>query len=385
MIFDFTEEQNLLREAARKAMEKDITPVTSQHDPDQPLPKEVLLSLMKKLIPLGYIGGTLPEKDGGMGLGMLSYGILMEELDRALTLPVGILGAGIAPLFAHEATEDLKRRILPPLLRGEKIACFGATEPNVGSNPAAVETKAVKDGDSYIINGSKMWCSNGHISDVAVILASVDRSLGPRGLAIFVVERDKSPYSSRDIPLLGLNREHVSELIFEDCRVPASNMLVAPGDGLKNTLRLYEVARCALVGMTAVALAKDTINWALKYVQERYQFGKPIGSFQIIQEMLADMATEYDAARFLVYRALYLWDKGAWCVKEFSMGKFYSTEAAERIASKAIAIGGGYGLSKEYPAERFYRDAKSLTIPDGTAQIQRLIIGRELTGLRAFD
>jgi alkylation response protein AidB-like acyl-CoA dehydrogenase len=241
----------------------------------------------------------------------------------------------------------------------------------------------VLDGDDYVINGTKMWISNGTIADYVIVVATTDSSKGRDGICQLLVEKEVSPFESREIKKLGVKAFPTAELVFKDCRVPKGNLLVAPGKGFKATKRDLAFARCN-ASIASVGIAQAALDAAVRYAKGRIQFGKPIGKFQLIQEMLADMAMELDAARFLAYRAFSLLDKGDLPMKEASMAKAYATEAAVRIASKSIQIHGSYGLAEEFPVERYFRDARVYTIPDGTTEIQKLVVGREMLGLSAF-
>jgi alkylation response protein AidB-like acyl-CoA dehydrogenase len=246
-----------------------------------------------------------------------------------------------------------------------------------------LSTSATLDGDHYVLNGTKTWITNGGISDLALVFASTDRSKGARGISCFLVDRSESPFTSRELPKLGCRSCPTSELSFDDCRVPKENLIGTPGSAY--VLALSELAKLRVaVGIGAVGLAQAALDAAIKYAQERKQFGRPIGSFQLVQEMIADMAILTDAARFICYRALYLIGKGQTPFKEASMAKAYSTEMAVEVTSKAIQVHGAYGISEEYPVERYFRDARTLTFPDGATQIQKLVIGRELLGISAF-
>jgi alkylation response protein AidB-like acyl-CoA dehydrogenase len=341
--------------------------------------------LLDKLAPLGYLGATLPEEDGGFGLDYVSWGVLFEELARAFASLAGILiiisGAGI--MFSRLGTPQQKKRFLPPLLKGEEIPCTAITEPNVGSNPAAIETSAILDGDHYVLNGTKIWISNGVISDVAIVVAQTKKGSGASGLCQLIVERKVSPYEASELPLMGVRASCPSELVFEDCRVPKENLLVAPGEGLKRTLQLFEVGR-ATMAIGAVGMAQAAIDASIRYAKERHQFGKPIGSFQLIQEMVVDMIALTESSRLLAFRALFMLDKGVKCDRETSIAKFYATEAAVKVTSMAIQVHGAMGLSEEMPVERFFRDARVWTIPDGATQIQKLVVGRNVLGLNAI-
>jgi acyl-CoA dehydrogenase len=385
MDFDFNDEQRLLKESAREVMEKEIIPIADEYDKGKLLhDRKRLKELLDKLAPLGYLGATIPEEDGGFGLDYVSWGILFEELARAFASLAGILiisGSGI--IFSKLGTPEQKKKFLPSLLTGEKIPCTAITEPNVGSNPAAIETLAVLDGDHYVINGTKTWISNGVISDVAIVVAQTKKGAGASGLCHLIVEREVSPYEARELPLIGVRASCPSELVFEDCRVPKENLLVLPGEGLKRVLQRFELAR-ATMAIGAVGMAQAAIDASVRYAKERHQFGKPIGSFQLIQEMIVDMIAYTESSRLLAFRALSMLDKGVRCDRETSIAKFYATEAAVKVTSMAIQVHGAMGLPEEMPVERFFRDARVWTIPDGATQIQKLVVGRNVLGLNAI-
>jgi len=384
MDFDFTDEQRMLKDSARKLMEREIVPFLAGFPENQPLPLEEIKNLLKKLIPLGYLGSTIPEEWGGAGLDYLTYGLLLEEAEPSI-FGLVMLQAGTARSVYLLGNEDQRRAFIPHLVSGEKVGCSAITEPNVGSDTANIQTRAVLDGDQYILNGTKMWITNGSFADMAFVLAGADPSKGPKGLSRFIVDRDISPYETRPLAIMEDNEQipSVGELIFENCRIPKGNLLGGAGAGLKDTFRGFQAARC-FVALNSVNIAQRAIEAAVRYAKERNQFGRPIGQFQLIQAMIADMTSLTDAGRFLAYRGLAMVDKGVRCAKETSLAKFYATEAAVKVTSMAIQIHGAYGLSREYPVERLFKQARVMTIPDGTTQIQKLIVGREVTGLRAF-
>ncbi len=384
MNFDLSEEQTMLKESAKKLMEREVLPFLASYPQDQPLSLDGIKILLKKLIPLGYLGNIIPVEYGGAGLDFLTYGLMMEEIEPSLFGLVMITG-GTARSVYLLGNESQKRAFIPPLVSGEKVGCSAITEPNVGSNPAAVQTKAVLDGDHYVLNGTKTWITNGAFADMAFVLATTDPALGRKGLCRFIVDKKVSLFKAKAIETLeeSFQIPSVGELSFEDCRVPRENILGTPGEALKATLIGFQAARC-LVAIGSINMARRAIEASVRYAKERVQFGRPIGKFQLIQSMLADMIAETDASRLLTYRALTLVDKGVRCARETSIAKYYSTEAAVRVTSMAIQIHGAYGLSKEYAVERLFRGARMMTIPDGATQIQKLIVGRETLGLQAF-
>ncbi|MBU2550640.1 MAG: acyl-CoA dehydrogenase family protein [Proteobacteria bacterium] len=384
MNFGFTPEQKMLKESAKKLMRQEVVPFLAGAPEDRPLPADEIKRLLKKLIPLGYLGSTIPEEYGGFGLDYLTYGMLLEELEPPVYGLV-MLQAGTARSIFLLGNEEQKRTFLPKLLAAERIGCSCITEPNVGSNTGSIQCRAVRDGDEWVINGTKTWITNGAFADLAFVLANADPSQGKRGLARFILDKDVSPWEANAIGILSGDGQipSVGELVFEDCRVPGGNLLGEFGRGLKDTLIGFQAARC-YVALDAINIAQRALDAAIRYARERTQFGRPIGKFQMVQAMIAEMAMELDASRLLAYRGLSLVDRGLRCARETSMAKFYATEAAVRITSKAIQVHGAYGLSREYPVERLFRHARVLPIPDGTTQIQKLIVAREILGLQAF-
>jgi len=381
MDFELTEEQKLLKETVRKFLEKEVISVVDEYDQQKKFPRDII----KKLIPFGFWTGLVPEEYGGAGLDLVTYGVIMEELSRAWgsLRTIVTIQANAMQYIAVKATKEQRERWLPPMLSADSIACMGITEPNVGSNPAAIETTAKLDGDYYIANGTKMFITNGEVADLCVLFASTDRSKGPKSIASFLVEKKVSPFKARDLRKMGCDSSSFAELTFEDCRIPKENMLTPPGEAFKGLVMLFSQGR-GIMAITAVGIAQAAIDAAVKYAKERYQFGKPIGSFQMIQEMIVDMVTETEAARLLAFQALDLARRGVRCAKEASMAKWYATEMALRVCSKAIQVHGGYGYTGEFPVERYYRDLRGMTFGDGTTQIQKLVIGSEVLGIRAF-
>ncbi len=386
MDFEFSDEQRMLKESAREVMEKEIIPHADEWDKKILLnDKKYLKGVLDKIIPLGYIGATLPMELGGCGLDNVSWGILFEELGRAYGSLTGIV-ALIDAVVRHIAvlgTPEQKDKYLPSLLTGERIPCMCLSEPNVGSDVSGIETSATPDGDYYVINGTKLWITNGAIADVAIVNAQTKKGSGPSGLCQLIVEKEVSPYETRELTLMSGRGAPPAELVFADCRVPKENLLVPTGGGMKAALKNLIGGR-ASIASASVGTAQAAIDASIHYVKERRQFGKPIGAFQLIQEMITDMVVGTDASRLLTFRAHSLLDQGVMCEKEASMAKLYATENAVKVTSMAIQIHGAIGLSEEMPLERFFRDARGSTIPDGTTQIQKLIVARHILGLSAF-
>ncbi len=383
MEFEHNETERLLLEAARRAVVKEMEPVLAAHPLDRPLPRAAMLALHEVAAALGYQGARIPEAEGGSGLTYQMLGILNETFPPVLTM--SLLGHESTIKRIHMGgTPEQKARFLPDLLAARKIAGTASSEPNVGSDPRGIETAAVLDGDHYVLNGTKLWTTNGTIMDTALIVASLGRDAGGRNLITrIIVDRQESPFESREVPAIGLQQGHLAELVFRDCRVPRANVLGEPGDAHRS-LTFTWLANRPGMGLMGVHLAQRALEASVAHAKQRVQFGRPIARFQLVQAMLAEMSTLTDAGRLLCYRALALLDKGAWCHRESSMAKAYATEAALKVTNMAIQVHGAYGLTKEAPLERWARDARMLTLPDGTTQIQQLIIGRELVGLRAF-
>jgi alkylation response protein AidB-like acyl-CoA dehydrogenase len=387
MILELNEEQKILQKNARDFVEREIIPIADEYDRKyHPLPKDIALGLLKKLVPLGYVGSTLPPEYGGQNLDLISYAVLGEELARAylsLGMIVLIQDGSVLPILVEHGTPEQKAKYIPKIMSLEKITCFCLTEPDVGSGARDLATSATLDGDHYVLNGTKTWITNGGIADLAVVFASTDRSKGARGISCFLIDKAESPFTTSELHKLGCRSCPTSELNFDDCRVPKDNLIGTTGNAY--LLALGELCKLRVaVGIGAIGLAQAAIDAAIKYARERKQFGRPIGSFQLIQELIADMAILTDAARLICYRALYLIGKGQIPFKEASMAKAYSTDIAVEVTSKAIQVHGAYGISEEYPVERYFRDARTLTFPDGATQIQKLVIGRELLGISAF-
>jgi acyl-CoA dehydrogenase len=385
MDFDFTDEQKALQDTVRKYLAQKVEPIADEYDRKGPMSRENAVRFLKELKPFGYVGTLVPEKYGGPGLDHVTWGVIHEELRRAYAGLGGIVGITSAASggIAESPNEDLKKKILAGLLEGDKIICTAITEPNYGSDASGVDTKAILDGDHYVINGTKMWISNGTIADYVIVVAQADPAKGAAGICQVLVEKEKSPFLAREIHKVGVRSFPTAELVFEDCLVPRENLLFPVGEGYRKTLRGLNHAR-ANAAIASVGIAQAALNASVRYAKERVQFKKLIGAFQLIQEMIADMAAEIDAARLLAYRGFYLIDKGVKCRKEVSIAKAFATEMAVRVTSKAIQIHGAYGLSEEYPVERYFRDARCYTIPDGTTEIQKLIVGREVLGMQAF-
>jgi len=379
MDFELTQEQRMMRKMVRDFAEKEIVPIVQEMDASGQFPWEVL----RKMGSLGLLGLPIPEEYGGAGADTVTYAIAVEEISRACG-SVGITLAahtslGLYPIYRF-GTEQQKHKYLPHLASGEGLAAFGLTEPEAGSDAGAIKMTAVLDGDQWVINGQKIFITSGSIADVVIIAALTDKTAGTRGISNLLVEKGTPGFRpGRDEEKMGLKGSVTSQLFFEDCHVPKENLLGQPGEGYKQFLIALDGGRIG-IGAMAVGLAQGALDAAVKYSKERVQFGQPIARFQAIQWMIADMATEIEAARWMIYRAAWLKDKGVRFSKEAAMAKLYASEAAERACFKAIQIHGGYGYMKEYNVERIYRDNRLTTIGEGTSEIQRLVIARQVLG-----
>ena len=381
MDLELSEEQQLLRKTVRDFAETEIGPHSREWDEAQAFPRDVFA----KLAALGLMGVCWPEEHGGAGLSTLDWALVMEELAR--------VDAGVAlSLTAHHSLasahiflagdEEQKSLFLAPLARGEKVGCWGLTEPGSGSDAGGMRTTAVRDGDGWVLNGSKSFITNGGVADLAVVLAVTDREKGSRGISAFVIERGAPGFrSGKKEDKLGCRASDTSELILEDCRLPAGRLLGGEGRGFIDTLKILDRGRVGIAAFS-VGIAQASIEAAIRYAGEREQFGHPLANFQAIQFKIADMATQVDAARLLTWRAAALADVGKTLTTEASMAKLFAGEMAVQVALEAVQIHGGYGYLKDYPVERYLRDAKLGTIGEGTSEVQRMVIARQLLDLR---
>ena len=373
-----TEAQMVLRRSIREFAEAEIAPHVMAWDEAQSFPS----ALVPRLAELGLLGIQWPESYGGAGMTAVDYCICIEELSR-VDPSIGLVvaahnGLGSAHIFLF-GTEEQKARYLAPLARGEMLAAWGLTEPSAGSDAAGTRTVAVRDGDGWVINGAKTFITNGSVGGVMVAMAVTDRSKGNRGISAFIVPRGTPGMRpGKKENKLGLRASDTSEVVFEDCRVGADHLLGEEGQGFINTMQVLDAGRIGIAALS-VGLAQGAYDAARRYAKERRQFGQPIGAFQAIQWKLADMATRIEAARLLTYRAAWLKDEGRpRTTRESSMAKLFASEVAVRAAEECVQIHGGYGFIKDYPAEKFYRDVKLMTIGEGTSEIQRLVIARQL-------
>ena len=375
--FVLTEQQEHLRREIREFAAREIAPHVAAWDEASEFPMDVV----KKLSAMGLLGVIVPAEYGGAGLGYVDYVLAIEELsavDGSLGLTVAAhnsLGTNHIFMTGNEAQ---KRKYVPRLASGEWLAAWAITEPGSGSDASNARTTAAKKGDHYVLNGNKTFITNGHYADVAVVIAVTDKSKGTHGLSAFVLEKGMKGFRpGKKENKLGLRASDTSELIFEDCEIPGENLLGTEGEGFMDAMRVLDGGRISIAAL-ALGIARGALDAALKYVKERRQFGKAIAEFQGIQWKLADMATELDAARLLTQRAAVLKDAGRKVTRESSMAKLFASEVAVRICNEAVQLFGGYGFIKDYPVEKFYRDVKLCTIGEGTSEIQRMVIAREI-------
>lgn len=380
MDFALTDDQRLLLGEWRKAIDRDIAPVTKQHL-DSFIPKEVASALLKKTGDFGIGNGWVPEAGGGLGLDFLTSGLLYEELSRTSPDLAGLafVTEGAALKLFRAGSEEIKARYLPGLLSGDLIGCSAISEPGIGSSVREMRTRAVRDGKNYRISGEKLWISNAGIADLTILVAKTDE----QEFTMFLVDRKEHGFATAEISKLGLNGWSLGQIVLEDVVVPETNILGGLGGGLRETMKGFERSRC-FISTLALGIAQASLDESLKYVKERHAFGKPIGGHQLVQGLLAEMVSDIDASRLLLYRALWMLSSGDRCTQEAAVAKSFVTEAAQRVTSRAIQIHGAFGVSREFPLERHFRNARMLTLPDGTTQINQLIIGRSLTGIDAF-
>ena len=377
MDFELTEEQQQVKRSVREFAEAEIRPHVMEWDEAQHFPKE----LFGKLGALGLTGVLFPEEYGGAGMGYLEYVLVIEEISRVC----GSIGLSLA---AHNSlcsnhiyrygTEAQRQQYLTPLAKGEKLGAWGLTEPGSGSDASGMKTTAVKDGNAWVINGAKNFITHGISGDVCVVLAFTNRQMRSRGISAFIVERGTPGFSAgKKENKLGCRASETSGLIFENCRVPEENLLGELGRGFVNAMQVLDGGRISIAAL-ALGIAQGAYESALKYAQERKQFGQPIFDFQGIQFKLADMATQIDAARLLTLRAAWLKDQRLQTTKESAMAKLYASEMAVKVCEEAIQIHGGYGYTKDNTHEKHWRDSKICTIGEGTSEVQRLVIARQL-------
>ncbi|HEV7133792.1 MAG TPA: acyl-CoA dehydrogenase family protein [Gaiellaceae bacterium] len=382
MDFTLTPEQELIRASAREFCDREIVPYARDWDRSERMDE----GIVAKLAEIGFLGCALPEEHGGMGLDTVSYCLVMEELGRADSSVRGIVSVnnGLAgKTIAKWGTEEQRAEWLPKLASGEALGCYGLTEPGSGSDPASLVTRAVRDGGDWVIDGSKIFITLGSWAGVALVFARTGGD-GPRGITCFLVPTSSPGFSARKIDgKLGLRAQDTAELFFDGVRVPDSARLGDEGAGFKVAMSALDNGRISLAA-GAVGVAQACVDASIAYATERTQFGKPIAQFQLVQELIAEMAVETEAARLMAWRAAALADAGASYTLAASQAKFYASEVAVRAANAALQAHGGYGYVDEFPVARYLRDARVLTLYEGTSQIQKLLIGRALTGESAF-
>jgi alkylation response protein AidB-like acyl-CoA dehydrogenase len=384
--FSFTEEQQHLRRTVREFAEAEIAPHLMEWDEASHFPSEII----PKLAEMGFLGVIFPEKYGGAGMGYVEYAVIIEELSR-VDGSVGIIVAAHNSLCTNHiykfGSEEQKRKYVVPLAQGKKLGCWSLTEPGAGSDAGGTRTTAARQDGGWMINGSKTFTTNGHYADICVAMAVTDRNKKSHGISAFIIEKGTAGFrAGKKENKLGLRASDTSEVVFTDCRVGAQNLLGAEGGGFVNSLQILDGGRISIAAL-GLGMAQGAYECAVRYAKQRKQFGKAIAEFQAIQFKLADMATQVEAARLLTYQAAWLADRALASAdgtprftRESSMAKLYAGEVAVRVANEAVQIHGGYGFIKDYPAEKYYRDVKLCTIGEGTSEIQRLVIARQLLG-----
>ena len=377
MDFEFTDEQVQLRRHVREFAEAEIAPHVLEWDENQIFPLDVI----KKCGELGFLGVIFPEDLGGSGLSYIDYSIIIEELAR-VDPSVGLIVAAHNSLCTNHiytaGNDEQRQKYISKLATGEWIGCWSLTEPEAGSDAAGTRSTAVKHGDEWVLNGGKTFTTNAHYADVCVAMFVTDRSASQHGISAFVVEKDTPGFRvGKKENKLGMRASATGEVLFGDCRVPETQLLGKLNEGFVDSLRILDGGRISIAALS-IGTAQGAYDAALHYSKQRRQFGRPISEFQAIQHKLADMATNLEAARLLTYRAGFMKDQGQRITKESAMAKLFASESAVRICDDALQIHGGYGFIKDYPVEKFYRDVKLCTIGEGTSEIQRLVIARQL-------
>ena len=377
MNFELTEEQQAIQQMVREFAEKEIAPHIMEYDEAKKFPAEII----RKLGDLGLLGIIYPESYGGAGMGYIEYALIVEELS-AVDPSIGLIVAAHNSLGTFHiynfGSEEQKRKYIPRLVKGETLSAWALTEPSCGSDAKALKTTAVKKGGKWVLNGSKTFITNPNYADYTVVIARTDPEKGTRGISAFVVEKGTPGYKiSKNLNKLGMRASDTAELFFDDCEIPGENLIGEEGEGFHQAMATLDGGRIS-IGAMCVGIARGAYENALKYSQEREAFGKKIADFQATKFKLADMATEIDAARLLIMRAAWMKDQGMNVNLESAMAKLYASEVAVRVSNEAVQIFGGYGFIKEYPAEKFYRDAKLGTIGEGTSEILRLVIARDI-------
>ena len=377
MSFDLSEEHLALREHIRSFVAEEVTPVALEFDESQEFPHEIF----RKLGELGYLGIVIPTEYGGSGMGYMEYALIVEEVARgcpAIALGVAAHNGLCTSHIYRFGNEELRQKYVPRLAAGQTMGAWGLTEPSAGSDAGGTQTTAVRDGDHYIINGAKNFITHGNVGDICVVMAVTDKSAGKKGISAFAVDKSMTGYyGSKKENKLGMRCSDTAGLTFDNVRVPVSHLIGNEGEGFIQALQILDGGRISIAALS-VGLAQGALDAALKYSNERVQFGKRLNEMQAIQMKLAKMAMEVDAARLLTYKAAWMRDQGMNFTVAASQAKLYASEVAVRTAEEAIQIHGGYGYVKEYPVEKFWRDSKLLTIGEGTSEVQKMIIARNL-------
>jgi len=377
MEFELTEEQKQIKASVREFAESEIAPHVMEWDEEQHFPVE----LQPKMAELGFLGVIFPEEYGGAGMGYVEYATIIEELSR-VDGSVGISVAAHNSLCSYHiykyGSEEQKQKFLVPLASGERLGAWGLTEPSAGSDASGTKSTAVRTDGGWTVNGSKNFITHAIHADTCVAMAVTDRAQRSKGISAFIFEKGMNGFSpSKKENKLGLRASETASVVFEDCFVPDGNLLGEEGHGFVNSMEILDGGRISIAAL-AVGIAQGAFESAVRYSKERQQFGKPISEFQAIQFKLATMATQIDAARLLMYRAAWMKDQGKKTTKESSMAKLFASEISVEVCEEAIQIHGGYGYTKDYPAEKYWRDSKLCTIGEGTSEIQRIIIAREV-------
>lgn len=375
----FTEEQQMMQKMVRDFAQKEIAPAIEHMEETEEFPRH----LIKKMAELGLMGIPIPEEYGGAGMDFTSYIIAINELSK-VSATIGVIlsvhtSVGTNPIL-YFGNEEQKKKYIPKLASGEYLGAFGLTEPSSGSDAASLKTRAVKQGDHYVLNGSKIFITNAGEADVYIVFASTEPDKGSYGISAFIVDKDTPGFSvGKKEKKMGLNGSNTCEIVFEDARVPAENLLGNEGEGFKIAMSNLDVGRIGIAAQS-LGIAEAALDYATNYAKERKQFGKPIGANQGLGFKLADMATEVEATKLLTYRAADLKTNNLPCGKEASMAKLFASETAMKSAIEAVQVFGGYGYTKEYPVERLFRDAKVCQIYEGTSEIQRIVLSKHLLG-----
>ena len=374
--FEFTEEQEMFRDTIRDFAANEVEPLIEEYEAKEDFPKE----LFPKLGEMGFLGIVFPEQYGGVGMDKITDCIFSEEMGKVnagMTMCINAhVGLSMFPIYKF-GTDEQKEKYLIPGIEGKIIGSLGLTEPNAGSDARSIRAQAVKEGDKYILNGTKTWITNGNMCDYSIIAAYTDKTKKGEGISLFIVDKDSPGFKvGAKIHKLGHKAADTGELIFENCEVPEENLLVGQG-GFSSAMGTLLGARITHAAKS-VGIAQAALDYALQYSKEREAFGRPISKFQAISFKLADMAVKVEAARLMVYKAAWLYSNDKKCIKEASMAKLYAAEVVQSVTTEAVQVLGGYGYGVEYPVERYYRDAKLASLTEGTSEVQKIVISREL-------